>query len=350
MKQESKKSPLACFGLELDRYDPQCKSCPHFNDCLVHMGSRADKVPLSKIRFDIVPEVFQKDVYETDDPEAPHLQRLYVDCFSSVFHTHTTDNVFKYRTEILSSARKVNCSLRMFLLANMVAHEIHQNEVITHTERQAKANFRPKLLTGQLAIDRANTYQELCTNRFGTFSLKSLSILSDDDKNTLDAPLLQSEITAGRKIISLKIHTSEPAEPLLYESEEIQLAPEWLALEETYSEHVLKKYIVSKTGTQVQQRHRFAVTQVLSYYKRYTNTAKHAWLTRQSIMPEAVRFVLSSFNYQPDDFLYAREPVTDAMQFWTRLGLVIRHNHCLRFLAGDSSYYTPRRNYSQQND
>ena len=46
MLQVPQKAPLPCYGLEHNRADPMCQQCPHFDGCLEHMGSRADKLPL----------------------------------------------------------------------------------------------------------------------------------------------------------------------------------------------------------------------------------------------------------------------------------------------------------------
>lgn len=351
MERQPQKTPLPCFGLEHDAHDPQCQACPHAQDCVVYMGSRANKVTLDRLKFDIVPEKFRKDALDMDDPELPHLQRLYVDCHLSVFQKSPldSDNVshIRIREAVAKNANKSQCSVRMFMLANMVAHKIHNQHVIEHTEKLRASPFRAKLLTGELSIKRARTYQEMCRDQFGTFSLTSLAVLTDgDDKDDLAATMLSSEITAAKWVVRYKIFNGGPPEISLYESEEIQLAPEWLAIEQSYIDLILKPYIEHKTKcTPTQEQHRFNVFRVHSYYKRHIPSQRLAWLTRQSILPATVKQVLSIFRHTPDDFLFPRTPpVTDPMQFWKSLALTIRHYHCWLYLNGSPSYFTPRRN------
>lgn len=309
------------------------------------MGSRADKVTLDRVKFDIVPEKFREDALDMDDPELPHLQRLYTDCHLSVFHRNALDNISQFRSVVALNAQKARCSVRMFMLANMVAHKIHNEHVIKNTEKLRATPFRAKMLTGELSIKRAKTYQEMCHNQFGTFSLTSLAVLTDgDDKNDLAATMLSSEITAARWFIRYKIFNSGAAE-LLYETEELQLAPEWLAIEESYVDFILKPFIERKIkGSAAVQRHRFNVFQVHTFYKRHMTNQRLAWLTRQQILPDAVKQILSIFRHQPEDFLYPREPVTEPMKFWKSLALSIRQYHCWLYLQGAPSYFTPRRN------
>lgn len=350
MERHPQKAPLPCFGLEHNRSDPQCQVCPHADGCLAHMGSRANKVTLDRVKFDIVPEKFRKEALEMDDPELPHLQRIYTDCYASVFHRNPVDNISQFRSVVALNAQKAQCSVRMFMLANMVAHKIHSEHVIKNTEKLRASPFKAKLLTGELSIKRAKTYQEMCHDQFGTFSLTSLAVLTDsDDKDDLASVMLSSEITAAKWVVRYKIFNGGPAELMLYESEELQLAPEWLAIEQSYVDLILKPYIERKIkGSEAVERHRFNAFQVHTYYKRHMNNQRLAWLTRQSILPNAVKQVVSIFKHQPDDFLYPREPVTDAMQFWKSLALTIRHYHCWLYLEGAPSYFTPRRNETLQ--
>lgn len=348
MKQVPQKAPLPCYGLEHDRADPQCQACPHYAGCLEHMGSRADKVPLDRLRFDIIPKEFQKKIiHEAEDPEIPYLQRLYSDCFASIYHRNPADSASYYKSEIAANARRANCSVRMFILANMVAHEMHQKTMIEHTERQRAVPFRAKLLTNDLSVKRAETYQEMCNDRFGTFSLKSLEVLTDVDRDDIDAKMEHNETTAGLWVVRFRIYNGVQRDPTLtalYADKEFDLDPEWLALEPSYGALVLDAYRAKRTGTEALQRHRFNVIQSLGHYKKHPAMGRAAWLARQDALPRTVRVVVSRFGYQPEDFLYPREPITDMMNFWLELGLTIRHNHCWRLLEGETSFFGPRRN------
>lgn len=352
MERQPQKSPLPCFGLEHDKFDPKCQTCPHYDDCRLYMGNRLDKVPLNRIKFDLMPETpehskfnFKKDAFEMDDPELPYLQRLYTDCFYSVFSRNALDNASQYKDLIARNARKASCSVRMFMLANMVAHQVHEQAVITNTEKGRATTFRVKLLTGDLSIKRAKAYQEMCHDRFGTFSLTSLSVLTDADTSELEATMLRSEITAAQWLVRYKIFNGGHGETALYESVELQLAPEWLAIEDTYFDLILKPYIERKlSSTERVERHRFSVFQVHGHYKRHITAQRHAFISRQRIMPEAVRSIVASVGRHPDDFLYPREAIKHPMAFWQTLALTLRHYHCWLYLNGEPSFFTPRRN------
>lgn len=319
------------------------------------MGSRNGKVTLDRIRFDLAPteapEKFKNslraEAMSMDDPELPHLQRLYTDCHISVFQNNPADSngISRYSKLIASNAMKSKCSVRMFMLANMVAHKVHHQQIVKNTEKLRASPFKAKLLTGELSIKRAATYQALCHDTFGTFSLTSLAVLTDsDDKDTLADTMLNSEVTAAKYVVRYKIFNGGSPELALYESEELQLAPEWLAIEKSYETTILRPYIERKIkGSEAVEMHRFNVFQVHTFYKRHLNNQRLALLTRQRIMPSAVKQVLSIFRHQPDDFLYPREPVTEPIRFWKSLALTIRHYHCWLYLNHEPSYFTPRR-------
>jgi len=311
------------------------------------MGVRLDKVPLDRVKWDIVPEKFRAEAIDMNDPELPHLQRLWIDCYASVFHRKPRESISLYKDKIAANANQVPCSVRMFILANMVAQREHERTVIDHTEKGRPSEFRVKLLAGALSIKRARLYQEMCHDEFGTFTLKSLSILTDNEdiKDDMESIMLRSEVTAATWFVRYKIFNGGSGEGALYSSEELQLAPEWLAIEQSYIDIILKPYIERKIkGSVAIERHRFNVFQVHAHFKRNLSVQRVAWLARQNIMPEAVKQVVANFNLQPSDFLYPREPEKQPMRFWRRLALTIRHYHCYLYLNGEPSYFTPRRN------
>jgi len=347
MLQVPQKAPLPCYGLEHNRSDPMCQKCPHFDGCLEHMGSRADKVPLNRVRFNILPEKFRQHIYDLDDPELPFLQRIYSDCYLTVFHRNPTDNVGQYKEKVAANARAASCSLRMFILANMVAHEVHEQEVIEHTEKMRSAPFRVKLLTGDFAVKRAQTYQQLCRDRYGSFTLKSLDVLTDEDRHPADSVMERNETTAALWLVRFKIFKGVQRDPTFlafYEAKEFELDPEWLALEENYERLIFNPHTKKQTGTEAVRRHRFNVGMVLGHYKKHPALAREAWLARQEVLPATLSTVLSRFAYRPEDFLYPRDPITDIMGFWLELGMVIRHNQCWKYLEGEPSLFGPRRN------
>jgi len=364
MERIPKKAPLPCFGLDHNRHDPICQACPHFDSCLAHTGSRADKVPLNQVRFNLipanVPEKFRRSVrheimcvtdrtMHLDDPEIPHLQRLYADCYYSVFLRNPTDNVAQVKDAIVTHARKAACSVRMYILANMMAHKVHEANVIKNTEKLRAAKFHAKLLAAAFSVKRAKAYQQMCHDEFGTFTLTSLAVLTESDgKDNIESTMLRSEVTAALWFVRYKIFNggdalSAAAE--MYKQEELQLAPEWLAIEKSYLDLILKPY-VAKTihDTEAVERHRFNVFQVHHHYKGHLSSQRLAFMARERIMPQAVNTVLNAFNQRPDDFLYPRIAVKDPLDFWQSVALTLRHYHCWLYLNGLPSYFTPRRN------
>ena len=73
------KTPLPCFGLEYVATDPTCINCPHQTACIYYHGSRANRIPLEKAEFRLVPRAFGEHYAEGvfDDPEVPEMQRVY---------------------------------------------------------------------------------------------------------------------------------------------------------------------------------------------------------------------------------------------------------------------------------
>lgn len=349
MERIPQKAPLPCYGLEHDRFDPTCQACPHSEGCVQKMGVRYDMVPLTKVKWNLVPEQFASEAFSMDDPERPHFARIYADCYQTVFHRRHVDQISKRDVEgIATNATRVPCSIRMFILSNMVAQREHERQVIEHTERAVPTKFRVKMLTGALAVKRAKMYQEMCHNEFGTFTLNSLSVLTDTDtegdddlKNTMDARMLRSEVTAATWLVRYKIFNGGSGELAMYQSEELQLDPAWLAIEQSYIDLILKPYIDRKLkSSEAEERHRFNVFQTHGWYKRHLTEQRVAFLARQKIMPQAVDRVLRVFNHDHLDFLYPRQPETSPMKFWLRLALTIRHYHCWLYLNGEDNYFS----------
>ena len=354
MVREPQKAPLPCFGKEYQETDARCYHCPHQKLCCEYMGAQLNRVPLDQITFNLMPEPsengrvdlhrdFLKYKLSEDDPDAKNIQFLYERCYKVVFNRMPTDSAEQHRLKIQANAKEANCSLEAFLLSNMVAHQNHDSIVNKNTQTRV-ASFRAHLLTGALSIKRAHAYLSICRKRFGTFSTNSLLSLSDAPRrDTLENTMLNSETTFATNLINTKMVTSTPTELQLYEAVELQLAPEWLALEATYFDYILKLSAAGQLkAAGVLARHRHDVIQMHGAYKRSRALCRQAFISRQEIMPEAVNRVLSHFGYAPTDFLFFRDPVTNVYKFWLLLALAIRHHHCLRFLEGETSCYRTR--------
>jgi hypothetical protein len=335
------RAPLSCFGLEHQAADPRCVRCPYQADCRRHMGFRLNRVPLSQATFSFLPAGYEARFSGVDDedPETPELERVYALCHETVFGRSPADcRMSRHRETILANVRRADCSLRLFLLANMVGHQKMENERVAATALAPIRRFGIRLLTDSRAVERARMYAELCRKQFGTFTLSTLMTLSErnTDDNDLEQRLLDSEVTAGRWLIGHKIHHEGPPYALFYEREEMKLDPYWLAIEDSYKTLVLDH---SEPDSREQRRHRHAVAQTIGYLKRHRNISAAVFKARQEIMPQALSRVLEHYGYRPEDFEIEDKPVTDPLEIWVTLGLAIQHFNLLNYLHGEPSLF-----------
>jgi len=337
--------PLPCYSLEFNKADPRCQACPHRTGCIQHSGSRVYKIPLSKATFKLIPDGYEKAYdFDLEDPELPHIQRTYFDCYDTVFNRAAPDDVTRMAKELLAAARQTQCSLRLYILANMVGHRESQKLRMTKTEQALPRPFRAKMLLGVTALKRTQMYAEMCNREFGTFALSSLSTLVDEnfEKDSLENHMLHSETVAGTSIVGWKILHGGSAWANLFDTHELTLDPYWLAIDETYLLTVLQPYLDNKRGTEQIQQHRFSVAQALGYLKKHQTAAMNAFHVRETIMPKAVAEVLRYFGHRPEDFDIDPEPITKPLEFWVYLGRALQHFQCLLYLEGKPSLLSRR--------
>jgi hypothetical protein len=181
-------------------------------------------------------------------------------------------------------------------------------------------------------------YAELCRKQFGTFTLSTLSVLSEtnNDANDIEQRLLSSEVTAGRWLVGHKMIHGGPPYDLLYECEEMNLDPYWLAIDDSYKTLVLDK---NPKSSQELRRHRYSVVQSIGYLKRHRNIAITVFRARQQMLPQAVARVLDHFGYQVDDFEVEDKPITNPLELWVLLGRAIQHFNLLNYLQGGKSIF-----------
>ena len=263
------------------------------------------------------------------------------DCFYSVFERPpaSTDRIDRFAEVIVDAARRNNCSIRLYFLANMVGHRAQQQIILREVDRQQPTRFNAKLLVGKVAEKRVDTYASLCRKDFGTFSASTLSVACkhDVEKNSLEHRMLNSEITAGRFITDWKITHGGPVHPALYAEKETSLDPAWLATEPSYDKVVIQPYLARRCGSGLVQSHRFAVIQTIAQFKKHKAAAVLAFRTREAVMGKATQEVLRLLGHASGDFEIENEPVTDTLDYWTKLGLAIQHYNCLRFYRGEPS-------------
>jgi hypothetical protein len=339
--------------LEHSSRDPKCRRCPHEEECVQFMGVREDKIPLSEVRFDVIPPASRKELdRETlEDPEIPQLRRLYTICFATVYGQKLAEHVMpkgdpdlcgELHPEIIKGAHEADCSVRLFLLANMVAHQAAQNIMIEAPEsNKAKVNvFRAKQLGSPRAVSNAKEYAAMCYKDYGSFHVSSLEKLTKDEMVlNFDDNLLASEITVGKFLVNHKIHRGGPPWEDLYAEKELDLDPYWLAIEPNYQATVLEPYVKDKLGNSAVKEHRWKVIQVIRYLKRNSRIQLAVFEKRQEILREALLAVVSSFGYWPDDFLWENKPVTDSLELYVYIGRAIQHHQCLLYLRGEPSVF-----------
>lgn len=335
------KTPLPCYGLEHSPVAPDCIACPHKVPCADNHGKRKNRVPLSRAVFRLVPAAYNHvyDKVEEVDPEIPEIKRLFTLCLATVFNKKlkqidVNSSIGKHAEEIVQLAAEAGCSLRLFMLANMVgfAAERAEQERIGASSR-AKP-FTAAQLTGKKALNRALLYAEVCRNQFGTFTLSALSSLSENDyeEKSIESAMLRSEISAGKFIVDYKIRHDGPPYEALFSSEELRLDPHWLAVEDNYRVTVLEQHLKTGTVSEALKNHRFATAQVIGHLKKHRNTAISLFLTREANMATAIRTVLGMFNLTPEDLEVEATPIKDPLVVWTNVGRAIQHARVLRYL------------------
>lgn len=337
------KVPLSCYGLSLDLHDAVCQRCPHKVGCYNTMGRRKYRVSLDKAVFKLVPPEFRLAEPEPDeDPEFVHMDYVLDLCHRTIFGEHAKLRSGTLASEIARHARKARCSIRLFILANMVGHRARQSALTHHSpDRVYETPFSVNALVGERALKNAQNYADLCRNQFGTFTLRTVDMLTKTDRtgNDLETLMLKNEILAGSFILGMKIKRGGAVSAALWQRHELDLDPHWLAIELSYMKEVIEPHLTASTGSPTIRRHRHNVVQVHRELKRNRNAAVAVHYARENIMAEAVRNVLAPYHFAPDHFEVSAEPLTDAFEFWKELARAIQHYYCLRLLKGDREVF-----------
>lgn len=335
------KVPLECYGTEYSPSDKKCGKCRHIDECKKIMGARLHCVPLDELRFHISPEAFGLAAKKllTADPGILEYERLYVLAYQTVFDRDPPD-VGRCTKEIIAAAKEAECSLRVFILANMIGHKEQQTEAKRLGQNAAIKRFSPKLLTGPRAVYRAQTYAHVCRKNFGAFAVQTLdSVLDHHGASGLidrtQERMLNSEVIAGTFIANHKITHEGDAVLPLYEADELRMDEVWLAIEPNYYELILKPFISGKKSKYSSiNNFRHNVCMALNHLKKKKQFAIAAFQTREAILPAAVKRVCANFNYRPADFESKKHLITDPFELWARIGLVLCHIQCELYVSG----------------
>lgn len=340
MERIAQKTPTPCYGLEFDLTTPECQACTLQKDCFTQLGRRSNVVPVSRAEFKLVPSKFNIDAENLLDPETPHVERTYVLCFQTIFRKRPKDTVGRHKAKVLELVKAAKCSMRLYMLTVMIAWREKQKDIVGKS-KISTGIFTAKMLARNHAFSQLSMYREMCRKEFGTFDLSSISTLVEEEyaESDMERRLYMSELVAAKQFVAMKIHTGGPVWDRLYSAVELQLDPYWLAIEESYEEHVLKPYLEHRHGTKTEARHRHSVAQVKSQLKKHKQFAIGVFQTRETVIRKAISPVLYTFGYTPEDFEVVNEPFTSAMEFWVMLARAIQHDQCLKFLNGDRNRF-----------
>jgi hypothetical protein len=294
------------------------------------MGTRVNRVPLSKVTFQFLPDTLK--IPARDDTKAEReFQSIYDIRYKQVFGGYARHSVSQYAGPVVRAAKKVGCDVPMFITTLMVAHRAAYPD----------QEFNPGALVDNRAIYRVKAYRNVCADKFASLTVRSLDQLtgSSDSVYSLDRRMEASETAAGEWILKRKMFHDGPPYAALFQCLELQLDPNWLAIEPRYQE-ILNEHTRNPGPVSPVRAHRHRVWRAFTEAKRHKHVAIGTFRCREAAMPAAVSAVLSRLGYDTDDFEIERTPaVTDALQFWNRLGLAIQQFECLKLINGQQSIY-----------
>jgi hypothetical protein len=289
----------------------------------------------------MLPEVYNlRFVVDEDDPDMPSLQQVYILCFQTVFgRVPKEHNLGVHGKKIVEHARLSNCSIKTYMLANMLGHQRMEADRQAKTAMARASAFSPFRLTDHVSLERARIYAEVCQHEFGSFSLSALSTLSEVsvDDNSIESKMLTSEVLAGDWLLSYKSRYEGPPYAEMYHSIGHELSPYWLAQEDTYKKLVLDNKALKLS--QVEKEHRHDVNQAITYMKRHKHVAAAMFKTRQDIMPKALINVLTKHGFSTSDFEIEDKPITNSLEMWIVIGRAVQHWNLIKYLHGESSIF-----------
>lgn len=334
-------APLECYGLELDLAANRCRECPHQAGCAQVMDVRKGRITLDKLQWRLVPENFGVELrmLATDDPDRHRINRVYQECYRIIFKRAAPDATGRLEREILLNVKEANCSVRVYILANMLGWA-HRNDLVDEHDPDGRIlAFTASRLKGAAALARARTYQDLCRRSFGTFSPSALETLTGTEiiDNEFASQMYDSEVIAGAFIIGHKLQHQGSGFNELFRRKEPHLNEIWLAIESEYMARVLEWR--KEPAKRSIRTHRQGVLMAHGEMKKRREYAIGAFEARQQAMPRAVATVLQRYGYRPVDFEMPATPIQNALRFWVLLGRAVCQMECLNYLEGQPSFY-----------
>jgi hypothetical protein len=193
--------PKPCYAVEFDLSMPVCQQCEFQRACFEALGDRKHRITLEKAQFKLVPKSYGLDNVSVDDPELPTLERTYLLCHKAIFGRRPKDRIGAHKNSLLMHVREANCSIRLFMLTNMVAFKQQQRLIAEKTEKSARLFYSSVLFSHASSVKRVKMFREMCHKEFGTFDLSALDTLTEGGyaEHDIERRMEHSEVTgAGR--------------------------------------------------------------------------------------------------------------------------------------------------------
>jgi len=311
-------SPLPCFGLWTESLQP-CVVCPHRPACQNSNQARKQRVPIESVQVELAPKKLAEDVAVKES-----LDQLYDLTHVIVYDRPAKDKISRiddYETRYDEICDQLGCSRQLFMLAVMTSAFAADKDQV----------FWANMLFGPSAISRYEQYKEMCRVKFGQFDLTSIELTRPSASR---GRFLSSEQIFGDFVIDAIINKeNEISFWNLYRFRELAFDPFWLAIEDSYLDTVLKPHLnglIEKTGET--SHFRSNVAQARRALLKHKAHALTVFKLRGLVLKDAMRLVLHRYRLNEHDFLFEPQ-FTDAVHFWTSLGLAIRRVELLRLLG-----------------
>jgi len=301
------------------------------------MGDLANRVNVDEAHFKLLPAPLDRSVAHDreTDPDIANIEKVYDFCHKWVFGHKPKDRLPANKGILLSLIREANVSIKLYLLTNMLAWE----------DTHHTLPFRARALTGPSAVHLVKTWAKAANERFGVFNTTSLDLMAESkiEDQDFEVRLRNSEVTAGSWITGYKMTSSGNLAHKLYTVKELDLDPHWLAIEPTYIEMILHPWVngtISRNVDETTRRHRYNAVQIHGQLKREKRRAILMFLTREKIMPLAIRRVLEQRGYVPNDFKVENGSFTNPIKFWAQLGVAMQQIELQALMQNLPSFFT----------
>ena len=161
------------------------------------MGSRENKTPLARIKFDL----YSENISDNPDPDREDVVKLYNSCYKQVFKNSRGEPLQPTRITPEQAKRLADCvspngvPIRLFVLTAMTV--FHQG----NPDRK----FYPKHLLGPSAQNNVEMYRKASALRYGVFDLTTLTSFEPTTENTTQA-LIDSEWLAANWVVNYRVN------------------------------------------------------------------------------------------------------------------------------------------------